>query len=522
MVAHRHQTQWRELEIKLEFDPADAARLAAHPLLCAARQEQTLVSIYFDTPGETLHKAGVYVRIRDIDGRRVQTIKAANGPFERLEWEREVKGRTPNFSGANRTALKPLLTPDLRASLRPLFETRVTRNVYRLAHDGSDIELAIDQGEIAAATKRSPISELELELKRGEVKPLFSFARVLAETVPLRLEVKSKAERGYELLHDNGGKPEKAAEIDIPLTLTAGQAFRAVAHNCLRQVLANAAATRAGRAESLHQMRIGLRRLRAALAIFAAAVSDEQMDLIKAELKWMTRELGPARDLDVFATNALTPLSATDPGDIDMAAAHRDFDAKREAAYARAAAALGSSRFRNAILDLAEWIETSSGNDQDEDRKASRDGSVAEYAKKALTRLRKWIKRNGVDLRQLVVAQRHRLRIRAKRLRYGTEFFATTFPGKASAARRSKSLDALKDLQDALGSLNDIAAHGDLIASGGKQNVGTHGRLATSGETVESLLHKSERAFARFAATKPFWKATQEANSSKTHCSDGI
>src|SRR5262245_20493677 len=519
MVAHRHQTQWRELEIKLEFDPADAARLAAHPLLCAARQKQTLVSIYFDTPGETLHKAGVYVRIRDIDGRRVQTIKAAKsnvGPFERLEWEREVKGRTPNFSGANRTALKPLLTPDLRASLRPLFETRVTRNVYRLAHDGSDIELAIDRGEIAAATKRSAISELELELKRGKAKPLFSLARVLAETVPLKLEVKSKAERGFELLHDNGGKPQRAAEIDIPPTLTLGEAFRAVAHNCLRQVLANAAATRAGRAESLHQMRIGLRRLRAALAIFAAAVSDEQMDRIKAELKWMTRELGPARDLDVFAANVLTPLSATDPGDIDMAAAHRDFDAKREAAYARAAAALGSSRFRNAILDLAEWIETSSGNDQDEDRKASRDGSVAEYAKKALTRLRKWIKRNGAELRQLDVAQRHRLRIRAKRLRYGTEFFATTFPGKASAARRSKSLDALKDLQDALGSLNDIATHGDLIAGGRKQNVGTHRRLATS------LMHKSERAFARFAATKPFWKATQEAKSSKTHCRDGI
>ena len=509
LIATQQQAQAREVEIKLEFDPADAARLAAHPLLSAPPQKQDLVSIYFDTPGETLHKAGVYLRIRDINGRLVQTIKTAKtggGLLDRFEWERDVKGRTPNFSGAGRTALKPLLTPDLRASLRPAFETRVTRNVYRLAHDGSDIELAIDQGEIAAATKRSAISELELELKRGEAKPLFSLARVLAETVPLRLGVKSKAERGYELVHDDGGKPEKAAKIDIPPTLTVGEAFRAVAHNCLRQVLANAAATRAGRAESLHQMRIGLRRLRAALAIFAAAVSDEQMDVIKAELKWMTRELGPARDLDVFAADVLTPLSATDPGDIDMAAAHRDFDAKREAAYARAAAALGSSRFRNAVLDVAEWIETRSGNDQDEDQKASRDGSVAEYTRKALARLRKWIKSKGADLRQLDVAQRHRLRIRAKRLRYGTEFFATTFPGEASAARRSKSLSALKDLQDALGSLNDIATHHDLIAGGVQGSAEGHG-LATSGDKVEDLLLDSERAFGRFAATKPFWKA---------------
>jgi inorganic triphosphatase YgiF len=506
MVVAHHQVQDREVEIKLEFDPADAARLAAHPLLCAGPQEQDLVSIYFDTPGETLHKAGVYLRIRDIDGRQVQTIKTAKsggGLFDRLEWEREVKGRTPNFSGASPTALKPLLTPDIRASLRPVFETRVTRNIYRLTHDGSDIELAIDQGEIATADKRSAILELELELKRGEAKSLFSLARVLAETVPLKLGVKSKAERGYELLHDSGGKPEKAAEIDIPPTLTASEAFRAVAHNCLRQILANEAATRAGRAESLHQMRIGLRRLRAALAIFAAAVSDEQTVRTKAELRWMTQELGPARDLDVFAANVLTPLRASDPGAIDMAAAHRDFDAKREAAYARAAAALGSSRFRNALLDLAEWIETGPCNDQDENRRASRDRLVAEYARKELARLRKWIKRKGADLRQLDLAQRHRLRIRAKRLRYATEFFATTFSGETTAQRRSESLAALKDLQDSLGRLNDIATHHELIAGGAQEDAG-----ATSGDEVEALLHKSERAFERFAATNPFWKAT--------------
>jgi CHAD domain-containing protein len=131
---------------------------------------------------------------------------------------------------------------------------------------------------------------------------------------------------------------------------------------------------------------------------------------------------------------------------------------------------------------------------------------VADYAKKELARLRKWIKRKGADLRQLDVTQQHRLRIRAKRLRYGTEFFATTFPGEESAARRSKSLHALKDLQDALGSLNDIATHHDLIAGISQEDAEPHGRAA-SGDKVEELLLESERAYARFAATKPFWKA---------------
>ena len=217
----------------------------------------------------------------------------------------------------------------------------------------------------------------------------------------------------------------------------------------------------------------------------------------------------------------LAPSRDSAPGDIDRAAARRDFDAKREAAYARAAAALGSSRFRNAILDLAEWIETGSRDVQDDDRKASRDRSVAEYAGKALARLRKWVKRKGADLRQLGVAQRHRLRIRAKRLRYGTEFFATTFPSEASAARRSKTLSALKDLQELLGSLNDIAVHHDLIGGVPRGDAGTHGRLATSSDTVESPIYKSERAFARFAATKPFWKATQETKSTSLRSASG-
>ena len=116
----------------------------------------------------------------------------------------------------------------------------------------------------------------------------------------------------------------------------------------------------------------------------------------------MTQELGPARDLDVFAADVLASLRASDPDNGDMAAVRRNFDAKRDAAYARAAAALSSSRFRNAILDLAEWIETGPCNDQDEDRKSSRERSVAEYAGKELAHLRKTVRRRAVCTETLI------------------------------------------------------------------------------------------------------------------------
>lgn len=503
-MARDSARQAKEVELKLAFEPADAPLLAAHPALAAAPQEEhRLVSVYFDTPDGALHVAGVYLRVREVGGRYIETVKTAKGKtalIERLEWEREIAGRDPDLDAAEGTPLQPLLTPELRAALRPVFETRIHRQVFHVGRNGTEIEVAIDRGEIASGSAAREISELELELKHGETRELFRLARVLAETVPLRLELKTKAERGYELLQ--GGAPtfEKAAAIDITPEMQAGEAFGAIARNCLRQIIGNEPAMCAGHAEGLHQMRIGLRRLRATIALFDEVVGDEDRAKIKAELKWITQELGPARDLDVFAADVLDPLRAAHPGDANIAAAHRDFEARRKEAYARAAGSVRSDRFRNAVLDLAEWIETGDwATGGDEHHKALRTRAVAEHAKDKLAGLRKRIKRKGADLRHQSVRRRHKLRIRAKRLRYATEFFAGTFPGEASAQRRLESLAALKDLQDALGGLNDIATRHALIAD--------MPRIAAPGTDAETLLRKAEQAFQRFAAGKSFWKA---------------
>jgi triphosphatase len=518
MVAARDSARHAsEIELKLEFAPADSARLASHPALQAGRvstEERDLTSIYFDTADDVLHKAGVYLRIRESGGRHVQTIKAANSDadlLERHEWEREVSGRTPNLDGAKGTALEPLLTDKVRASLQPIFETRIRRKLYRVEREGAEIEIAVDRGEISTRTHSCPVCEVELELKRGVTEELFRLARILAEDMPLRLEVKTKAERGYELLRGGRLKAERATEIHIAPDMTAGEGFRAIALSCLRQIVANEPAMCGGQAEALHQMRIGLRRLRAAIAIFADVVGDEELEKLKGELRWITQQLGPARDLDVFAADVLCPLKARHPQDEAIAATHSDFEEKRAAAYATAIDAVQSARFRAAMLDLAEWIETGAWRrDDDEERSEARERPVAEHARKQLVRLRKRIKRKGAGLRHLSVPKRHRLRIRAKRLRYATEFFAATFPA-AGAKRRAESLSALKDLQDALGGLNDLATHRTLIAANDENSgadLAAAGRHLASAETqAETLLLKAAQAFARFAASKAFWKA---------------
>ena len=497
----------REVELKLELDPAEADRIRSHPVLAAGEtslEDELLISTYFDTPDFALRQAGVCLRVRDNGGRFIQTIKSARSAeelLERLEWERELPGPNPDLAAAEGTALAPLLTLEVRSALKPLFETRIRRSVRRAEREDAAVEIAIDEGQIVSGTRFAPVSEVELELKRGEAGALFQLARKLGETVPLRLAVKTKAERGFELVEGGDCLSEKARALYIAPDTTSAEAFRTIALNCLRQIIVNEPGTCAGHAEALHQMRIGLRRLRAAIALFDDIVDGEDRERIVEELRWITHELGPARDLDVFAADVLPLLDEEHPDPEAAAATHRDFKERHAAAYARASNSVRSNRFRGALLDLAEWVElggwaTGGGK---------RERAVAKHAKDELSSLRRQIKKHGAKLASLGVGALHKLRIRAKRLRYATEFFAGTFTSEKAATRRAESLSALKDLQDALGGLNDLATHKTLFGAGD-----TNGQELPAWRedpATKSLLADAKEAYARFANVKPFWKA---------------
>jgi CHAD domain-containing protein len=284
-----------------------------------------------------------------------------------------------------------------------------------------------------------------------------------------------------------------------------GEAFRAIGENCLRQIVTNERLVPTGEAEALHQMRIGLRRLRAAIAIFAKMTADSEQKRIKGELKWITNELGPARDLDVFAADILKPLAKHG----DHAETQRAFASARAKAYETAAGAIRSDRFRHALLDLAEWIEVGPWT-LDETLGKRRERKVKKHAAKRLARMRSDVRDKGDDLRELDARKRHKLRIEAKALRYAIEFFAGLFPDGENARRREAALSALKEIQDELGALNDLAQR-EALAS---EVLGPEGRdlgpetaklLAADRREIERRLQRAEAAFAAFAKTKSFW-----------------
>jgi inorganic triphosphatase YgiF len=516
--------QPEEIELKLEVPSDEIVRLGRLSLLRGVKPDKskTLVSVYFDTAKQKLRRNGLSLRVRRANGNYVQTIKKRGGRsvglFERNEWECNLADDRPDLDAARDTPLVPLLNKKLRRTLKPLFETHVRRQSYPVRKHGSEIELTVDKGKVEAAGRSSPLCEIELELKKGDPADLFELAGTIGKLVPVALASKSKAGRGYDLIAKDDPGPVKGDPIALAPDVTWATAFRIIARACLYQIAANERFVRQGDAEGVHQMRIGIRRLRTAISLFKDMLAGGQTEAIKSELKWLTDELGPARELDVFVKRAVTKDSdASGPG---LCAVAEDFRKRRGQAFEAAAKAVTSLRFRQLILDAAEWIAIGEwSRNNDELHRSIRERPVADAAAEELSRRQKKIHRQGRHLAELDPQRFHKLRIRAKKLRYAAEFFAGAFSSKKAARRRDKFAAKLKAMQDALGDINDIRVHEGLA----KQTMASHagarerrdrrarrafaaGRLSgREGARSAPVMKEAERAYSAFAKVASFW-----------------
>jgi triphosphatase len=449
-----------EIEAKLAVSPRAMQRAARLPWLrklARGAATRTIVSTYFDTPKLKLRRHGLTLRIRRIGRQRLQTIKAAGvGVSGREEHEHEVAGDTPDLARAKRSALKPLITRKLKRSLLPVFETRMRRTTMQLRVGRSEIEAAFDRGTIKAGRSRMPVSEIELELKSGSRRDLARVVKRLRQDLPIAYGARTKAERGYALHDGTRDAPVAASAIALQRDATAGDAFAVIGLACLHHLAANAGAVRAGHPEGVHQMRVGLRRLRAAISVFKAVVANAETDRIKGELKWLAGELGPARNFDVVVQESVTPLRRDNPAIPEMRLLETDLKKRREAAFARAKAAVESERCRRIELDTVLWLIDGKWS-RGAGSATRRAQPVARFAREALrTRTRKIVKK-GRKIAHLAPRRRHELRIAVKKLRYATAFFASLFDDTRHRKSRKRFEKDLKTLQSALGKLNDMA-----------------------------------------------------------------
>ena len=352
-----------ENEVKFEASTRDLRKLAAARVLRRSDGElprhKYLVSTYFDTPKLLLRKNGVSLRVRQTGKKRVQTIKTVNGgiSLSRGEWEHKLQGDEPDLRAARGTALEPLLSGKLRRDLEPIFATHIQRTFLPLRSGNSRIELALDEGHVRAGQKSSPLAEVELELKKGTASDLFKAARRVAGLAPIKLALKSKSEHGYDLIADQPSRAFHGSKIVLRHDTRIAAAFQVIGRSVLRHIAANEPAVTAADPEGVHQMRVGVRRLRAAIAVFSELLDGEQTEQIKRDLKWLAGKLGPVRDLDVFLKGKIELFEGSDSPTAGLPELKSELTYRRDIAAESAKVAIATARYRLLIFNILEWIE---------------------------------------------------------------------------------------------------------------------------------------------------------------------
>ncbi|HSD52723.1 MAG TPA: CHAD domain-containing protein [Burkholderiales bacterium] len=516
-----------EVELKLLVAPEDLAKVDRHPAVRGLRRgaahKHALANVYYDTPNRDLARSGIALRLRREGDRWIQTLKgggaAAAGLHARDEIEWDVTGQSLNVGLLDDTPYAELFAKHkVRGRLQPVFTTEFERTARTLAFpDGTLAELALDRGVIRADRANAPISEAEIELKGGDAARLFALAREIARDVPVRVGHTSKAERGYALGR-GGVPPRKARTIPLEASLTAGAALRRIAVACMAQMQANEDGLGAGRdPEYLHQLRVGLRRLRSCVGLVALASSKDGVAPLAAELRWLGGALGPARDWDVFMTETFPPLARQFRDAAGLASFRSRAARVRRSHDAAARAAVASRRYTDLLLGLGEafarddlplFPRPAPAAGEEGEAPPGFDSAVGAFAAFVLARRDRRLRKRGRHVPEAAPEERHRIRIAAKKLRYAAEFFASLYPAK----RVARYVAALEGLQDILGAFNDAAVVDRLLAevgSGGARPIaqGIDGLIrGWVGAVAQHELARFGRAWDEFQGAKPYWK----------------
>lgn len=451
-----------EIELKLSIAPADIAALRRHPLLKARRASTVaLHSAYFDTADLDLTEQGLTLRVRRQGRRRVQTVKSGSfgqiGLSSRGESEQPIAGDAPEISSIADEALRRQIAETVgEGPLLKIFTSEIRRTRWLVENGaGGAVEVALDTGRLVAGGAEAAVSEVEIELKRGLPGDLVRLAGELGRAVPLRLDVASKSARGFALYRGREAEVRKAESVPLAEDATLAETALTILAECLSHIAANQAAVVAGRdSEGVHQMRVGVRRLRAALSLFGDWLDPAAREGLTAELRWLASALASARAWDVFLTELLPPVTRALAGDAAMAPVEAAAMELREQGYAEARAAIGSQRYFDLMLSLTLWLAEppwSSG--------AEIGGPAAEMAAAILDRRHRKVRRLAREAARLDETQLHALRLRFKKLRYAAEFLAPLFPDRPM----KRYIKAISRPQKTLGNLNDAQTLKPLI-----------------------------------------------------------
>ncbi len=459
----------QEIELKFQI-PSERVAGVRRAVATKTAQQTRLQAQYFDTADRLLARSGFAVRLRREGKQWVQTLKGrGDGLMARLEHNAPLDdgaddapvldldrhAGTPAGAALQQLLARAGLGP---GDLRLQYRTDILRTHRLLRHAGARIELALDEGEILGPEERRlAVSELEFELVEGAASALLDLARRWVARHHLWLDVRTKAERGDRLARGLiCGAPVRAQPLALDASLAPQTAVSAMLANVLRQILPNAAdvAEALGQAEHVHQLRVGLRRLRSVLHEFgdawrapdqvdtAARVADAAAQVFSA--------LGVTRDRDALLVSVLPQVQAAGGPPLVFKGPDEGGD---PAGLLRSIPTqilwLDILRLSLASADSAGEADgvMVEGNDP-----AGSAPALKPWVRSRLDALHRRLVKDAECFETLPLVDQHRTRKRLKRLRYGLELTADLHPRKALQTY----LQRLQAAQEELGHMNDL------------------------------------------------------------------
>jgi inorganic triphosphatase YgiF len=367
---------------------------------------------------------------------------------------------------------------------------------------GVKVELALDDGAIVAGNAREPLSELELELKSGREDVLFRLGLDFLQVAQLALLNESKAERGYHLLESSHPAARKPEPIELAADMGTHEAFRRLADGVLDHLLANQpAALRGEEQEGIHQMRVGIRRLRSLLVMFERFLEPHARERFDEELKRLGQVLGLARDWDVFVDETL-PRTIRDRRDLEAIAPLRAVALERQhAGHQAAKKAIFEPAFTRFVLAFRAW--TCSADAVLPQRLIDR--PIGKLAPEMLDRLAAKVEKRLEESDAGDPSSLHQLRKSAKKLRYAIEYLNDLYGHDAK--RYYKRCSAL---QKRLGELNDLATGTrfacELSRAGRLDLAHELGWLANRSAALSAQEQKGiDKVLTKFERAEAFW-----------------
>jgi CHAD domain-containing protein len=404
-------------EHELKLDAPSGFRLP--PLGGRPLTPRVFTSVYYDVPGGSLADGGITLRRRTENGSGVWQLKLP-ADDSRLELEAEGgPGQPPE-------ELLALLHAHLRRGpLERVVELRTHRSGELVDRNGTTAEVTADEVTVLdAGDAGNHFVEVEIELRDGSPDGLDEIAGELVSAGAEPGKGLPKLFRALGRTSAYGPSPRSFEEL------------RSRLRDQLREIERHDPGTRFGRdAESLHDMRVGVRRLRALLRAGRELVATDTGEL-DDRLKELGRILGEVRDLDVLLARLDAEAAELDRDDVERAGSLlATLRTERSCSRSRLLAALRSDEYLALLDDTARTI--------DELEPSESAVTHDELADEAFARLRKAVRKlpDAPANEEL-----HTVRKKGKRARYAAEL-----AGRKKLVKRAKKLqDVLGEHQDAV------------------------------------------------------------------------